>query len=98
MAASGRLRLTTSHYRIAPLPTNPSSSQRQRETHELDGAAHGLVQNAPLRAAGLPAASLDATLHEARVAGRVARFNKQRFGPRCCVVGGLLDRQVIAVA
>ena len=70
-------------------------SQRQRETGEFDGAAHGLVQNTPLRP-GLLIASLDATLYEARVACRVARFDKQRFGPRRCIVGGLLDRQVIA--
>merc|ERR1719272_224332 len=69
--------------------------QRQRKTHKFDGAAHGFVQNTSLRA-GLPVASLDATLYEARVACRVARFNKQRFGPRRCIVGGLLDRQVIA--
>ena len=74
------------------------SDNGKRTNLMVPPSAHGLVQNAPLRAAGLPAASLDATLHEARVAGRVARFNKQRFGPRCCVVGGLLDRQVIAVA
>ena len=74
-------------------PTPPS--QQQRETHEFDGAVYCLVQNAAVRA-GLAVASLDGTLYQARVACRVAGFNKQRFGPRRSVVGGLLDRQVTA--
>jgi hypothetical protein len=68
--------------------------QRQWETHEFDAPIGGLVQQAAFCAGFAARDSLDGALDQARVAGRVARFNKQRFAPRRGVVCRLPDRQV----